>query len=173
MNDLDLKREIRKLAIAYGKPEHPEEETVGLWRNVLDGISDRAVSAAVLQYVRSPARFFPRAGQIADIAREIESSTFGDMRRSEKPPDWNQHQEGPCPVCGAVLQLAQDPHDGGEVWDARRGKWRRRTDDDPEPPRRYRILHDGWAHKERGVPAVGDVVWPARSAQRALLGERR
>lgn len=151
MNDLDLKREIRKLAVAYGKPEHPEDETVGLWRHVLDGITDKAVTEAVNQYVRSPARYFPRAGQIAEIAREIEASTYGDRPHDGKPRDWNAHQEGPCPVCGAVLQLYSDRKP--EVWD--RGRWRKRTADDPDPPRRFQFVHDAGAHQRAGVPIVG------------------
>ena len=103
MNDLDLKREIRKLAIAYGKPESPEDETLGLWRHVLDGLSDKAITEAVSRYVRTSARYFPRPGQIREIALEIESQTFGD-RKPEEPKEL----DGPCPVCGAVLQLARD-----------------------------------------------------------------
>ena len=153
MNDVDLKREIKKLAIAYGKPEVPEDEAIGLWRHVVEGLSDRSVTEAVNQYVRSPARFFPRAGQIAEIAREIEASTFGD-RRDAGPKDWNALQDGPCPVCGAVLQLYA--HDKRETWDARVNKWRKRTPDDPDPPRRYRLIHDAAAHARAGASMVGE-----------------
>lgn len=161
MSDPDMRRELRRLAVAYGKPAEAEDELVGLWRHVLDGISDRGIVDAVNRYVRSPARFFPRAGVILEIAQEIEASRFGDGG-SDRPTDWNQLQEGPCPVCGAVLQMARDPHDGGEVWDLAKGKWRKHIENDPEPPLRFRVLHDGWLHKSRGISAVGDVVWPAQ-----------
>ena len=173
MTELDVKREIRRLAVAYGKPPEAEAELVGLWRHVLEDVPLSAVQEAVSRYVKSDARYFPRAGMIRTLARQVDGEHIGP-REAGSSSDWNATQEGPCPVCGAVLQLADDPNDPGtKVYDARRGRWRDRTPDDPIPPRRYRVLHDGWAHKAAGVPPVGDVVWrpdrdrlrpPARSA---------
>ena len=168
LSDLDVKREIKRLAIAYGKPTEPEDELVRLWRHVLEGVSDSAVHEAVDQYVRSEARYFPRAGMIRAIALEIQAHEYARRPPDSEPPsNWNSLQEGPCPVCGAVLQLAHDPNDTGYTYDVRARRWRKRAEGDWQPPKRYRVLHDGWAHKQAGVPAVGDVVW--NRGGRALL----
>jgi hypothetical protein len=156
LSDAEVRRVIRKLAIAYGKPPDAEEEVVALWRSVLDSVSLEAVEEAVKRYVQSSARFFPRAGVIREMAREI------DGQRNPEPAavDSTEDQAAkPCPVCGAVLEYAANPEDDGHVYDPREGKRRPRREGDPAPVRRYRVIHDGWVHKKRGVPAVGDVSW--------------
>lgn len=174
LSELDVKRAIRQLGIAYGKPTEPEQELVGLWRHVLDGVSEEALTEAVSRYCKSPARFFPRAGAIREIALAVDA---GRSRRPiEQIADPNEDLAAkPCPVCGARLQLAHDPNDDGMVFDHKTNRRRPRTEHDYQPPKRYRVLHDGWVHRARGEPAVGDVIWPARSAPKQITaggGER-
>jgi len=163
VTELDVRKQVRRLLAAFSTPK-PEDEIVAAWMQwVAPDVENHELMAAVSEYGKSPSRYMPTPGQIRELALKARADTHAVRL---EPSDWNQLQEGPCPVCGAVLQLAHDPHGSGQVYDPRAGRWRDRTDDDPEPPMRYRVLHDGWTHKERGIPAVGDVVWPAARISR-------
>jgi len=158
VTEMDVKNAIRKLAVAFTRPEGSEDDLVGLWRHVLDGVDGDALREAVSRYLRSDSRFFPKPGQIRTMCLEIAAESYGE--RQERPRSWNSLQEGPCPVCGASLRLAGDPNNSGEeVFDVRSGKWRKRRDGDHEPPLRFRVIHNGHAHRAAGIPAVGDVTW--------------
>lgn len=67
---------------------------------------------------------------------------------SDETPDlktryfrWEQHQEGGCPVCGAVIQLLTAEQRGGFSGGGLR----------------LGVRHDYWMHRNAGVPHVG---WP-------------
>lgn len=151
----DIRRQVRRLLAVYNTSK-PEDEIVEAWQWVLGSdVEPVELMAAVSDYAKSGARYMPTPGALREAAI---AKRAGRPPDSGSPSDWNQTLDGPCPVCGAVLQLAPDPVDLG-VYDARAGKWRERTADDSPPPKRYRVLHDGHLHRERGEPIVGDAVW--------------
>ena len=143
---------VGKLATIFNTPPNMEA-TVDGWMFVLEGCNDRELLRAVEEYMRSDERYFPKPGQILKNVQATRSKTWGQETQQSK--DWNQLQEGPCPVCGAVLQLYADPHASKYVYNPRKGEWRPRTADDPEVTKRYQVVHDRVAHERAGVPAVG------------------
>lgn len=150
LSTLDVSRAIRGLEPIYGARKN-RDELVGAWHDILRGFDGETVKRAARKYAQSNARFFPTPGQISEIARELQAETFGDKPIAE--PAWDQRQEGPCPVCGAVLQLVTDPQAAREVWTV--GKWRRRTQTDAPAPKRYQVIHDAERHRIAEVPIVG------------------
>ncbi len=159
VTDLDITTAIRKLAVAFTKPDAPEADLVGLWKHVLEDVDASALREAVSRYLKSDNRFFPKPGQMLWLVREVEGETFGEARRERGEGPWDQLQEGPCPVCRATMQLQPPPrhsHTHQAVFDWKIGAYRARTEQDERPTHRYRIIHDRAAHERAKVPAVGD-----------------
>ena len=156
---LDAQAAINRLRFVYPLPR---DVTVGeaatAWAEVLGDLSVDDLDAAVTAYLKNGGRHFPKPAEI----RRLAAANRANQTNGGQPSDlrsrylcWEQTNDGPCPVCGAVLQLVTDPFAHRAVWDADRGMMRKRTSDDPPPPKRYGILHDGPRHAAAGVPAVG------------------
>ncbi len=141
---------IGKLGTIYAQPQNVDG-TVDGWLFVLEGCNDHELRKAVEEYMRSEARYFPKPGEILKHVQASRSKHWGEETQASK--DWNQLQEGPCPVCGAVLQLYADPHAAKYVYNPRTGRWRNRTADDPPAPKRYAVVHDRAKHAN--TPIVG------------------
>ncbi len=152
ITEADCLREIRRLEVVYGDQDRADD-LARAWHKALGRISAASLIAAVERYIGQPgARYFPRPWQIKALAAEVGTAS-GDYVAQLS---WNQLQEGPCPVCGAVLQLVTDPLAQRYVWDpGRRPSWRKREKSDPQPEKRYGVLHDREAHERAGVPIVG------------------
>lgn len=155
----DIRKQVRRLSAVYSTSK-PEDQVVEAWKWVLgDDVGPVELMSAVTDYAKSGARYFPTPGQIREAALGHRSG----VTNPEAPRDWNQLQEGPCPVCGAMLQLATDPLAQQVVWHHYRnpkttrweGKLRKRTKDDPPPLKRYTVIHDAGAHQRAGAPIIG------------------
>lgn len=64
---------------------------------------------------------------------------------------WEQTHDGPCPVCGAVVQRVAREKLGWKWHEIQGTKYRRGSTDAPL----YRVLHDYRKHQLAGVPHVG------------------
>lgn len=146
---LDALEQVKRLNSAgYSLSRGATAEGVAsLWTETLDVRSDE-LRSAVSVYVRKGGRFFPKPGELLDIVRDLRSEQGGrpsDLR--SKYLAWEQHQQGPCPVCAAVIQLVTAEQRGGVS----------------EGAARYGILHDFREHQDARVPHVG---WPHRKITR-------
>lgn len=151
----DITKQVRRLMATFNTSK-PAEEIVEAWKWVLgDDVDAPELMAAVSEYAKGASRYFPTPGQIREAA--LRDRAHRPRPVDQAPDDWNQLQDGPCPVCGAVLQLATDPLAERMVWDSRKHAMRPRTKDDPPPPKRYTVVHDAETHRGAGVPAVGQV----------------
>lgn len=154
VSEIEVRSVLRTLAAVYKPPDGDRAEVVHAWLTVLRGVDADMLGQAVRTYMRSDRQFFPKPGQILALVRQLESESFGD-RPPEGSTDWNQLQDGPCPVCGAVLEAVVDPLAHDVVWDTRARAMRRRTRDDAPPGERFGMIHDRAAHARAGVPIVG------------------
>lgn len=139
----DALEQVKRLASAgYGLSRDATAEGVArLWTETLE-IKPEELRQAVSSYVKRGGRYFPRPGDLMDIVRDQRTQQGG------KPGDlyatymaWEQNHEGPCPVCGAVVQL---------VTASQRG-------DVSAGPDRLGMHHDWRIHRDKRVPHVG---WP-------------
>lgn len=154
VTDLEIRKNVRRLMAVFSTSK-AEDEVVEAWKWVLaSDVEPMELAMAVSDYAKSGARYFPTPGQLREAAMAHRTSQPAEAGASK---DWNQLQEGPCPVCGAVLQLATDPLASRQVYDSRVGKWRARTRDDPPPTKRYTVVHDLAEHARRDAPVVGQV----------------
>jgi hypothetical protein len=159
VTEADVRQQVRRLSAIYATSKS-EEDTVRAWMWVLgDDLTPHELAGAVSGYAKGADRYFPAPGRILQDALSHRSGATN----TDGPRDWNQLQEGPCPVCGAVLQLATEPLAQQAVWHHYRnpkttrweGKLRKRTKDDPPPPKRYTVVHDAAAHQRAGAPIIG------------------
>lgn len=157
VTDAEIRTQVRRLRTIFATSKS-EDELVQGWRHVLgESANPRELDAACTDYARSGERYFPTPGKILQAILATRPAS------DQSPIGWDQLQEGSCPTCGAVLQLAADPIAQAEVWDHYRdpkttrwtGGWRKRTKDDPPPRKRYVVLHDARAHARSGIPAIG------------------
>ncbi len=156
VSDYDVGRAVNKLrAAGFTVPAGVSELDLARgWRHVLGGISSAELHRAVDGYLRSDRTYWPKPGQLLAV---LEADPHRAVAAIDSPRGWDQTHEGPCPVCGAVLQLLTarqaHPDTADLVWD--RGRMRQRTSEDREQPQRYGVLHDRARHAEAGVPCVG------------------
>jgi len=154
VTDLDVRRALKDLASVYKRPDGDRDDMVATWRRALGEVDPRHLEEAVVEYMRSERQFFPKPGQLLVIIRRLESESYGDRRVAETA-DWNQLQDGPCPICGAVMRVVTDPLAKRAVWDHKKRVMRKRQPDDPPPTKRLGVIHDRVRHQQAGVPIVG------------------
>lgn len=137
LTDLDLRRQIKRLKAIYNTKK-TDDELVEAWRWVLGDLEPHELMSAVSDYAKGGGRFFPVPGQIREHAVQKRPGA-GNFEST----DWNQLQEGPCPVCGAVMRLLTPKEQtfGGDYAEGE--------------AQRYGVLHDLGMHTRAGEPAVG------------------
>lgn len=137
VNELDLRRQIKRLTAIFNTKK-TVDELVEAWKWVLSDLEPHELMSAVSDYARGGSRFFPTPGQIRENAIQKRPGA-----ESFVSTDWNQLQEGPCPVCGAVMRLLTPKEQtfGGSYAEG--------------DALRQGVLHDLGQHTRAGVPAVG------------------
>lgn len=124
------------------------------WYAILSDVTDLELKDAVREYMRSDRSFFPKPGQLLTYIEQERQRDYGS--RPQRAKDEEFHDAGaPCPVCGAVLQLAADPLAKLSVWDHKKGMMRNRRPDDPPPKMRLAVVHDYAAHAKAGAIIIG------------------
>ena len=148
----DVGTALDRLAQVYRVPQGTSLPTLGdVWVRALADVERQAFLAAVDTYLRSPARFFPKPGELrALIPRQMGESHDGTLLGRYRA--W-QFGSGlgdgePCPVCNSVLSQI----DSG----------------------RLALHHDHQRHVEAGVGYVGLRTGPvdARGQMVAATGPR-
>jgi hypothetical protein len=82
----DLQRILAKALVIYPVPDRSPEEWKTWWRvyhDVLADVPRRAVAQAVDQWIRSPAGFFPKPGELHDLARKIPCPEYAIAYRAK------------------------------------------------------------------------------------------
>ena len=153
VTEMGAARAVRSLMQVYTQPRD-EDATVAAFRMVLDDVSDEELQSVVRQYLKSDRQYFPKPGTLRQMA--LENRPAAEAHTG--PIGWDQLQDGPCPVCGAVLQLGTDPTYRDSIWDAKLSRMRKRTKEDPPPNQKYILIHDYATHAragKNGFPIVG------------------
>lgn len=104
----DVAAVLDRLATVYRPPAGTSLPLLGdVWVRALAGIGPAELADAVDAYLRSPARFFPKPGEIrALIPRQAGAQDDGTLAGRYRT--W-QYGSGvgdgaPCPVCGSTLE---------------------------------------------------------------------
>ena len=132
-------RELGRLLEIYRRPDHfpaDVEEMARRYVSVCADVSPDQFSLAVTTYLRSPAKFFPKPGELRELALR-ERRVFGSAGTLEERYEawekaWAEAPLGhpiPCPVCGSIDGWAMQPptvrrfvwHDAGKHAAARVG----------------------------------------------------
>lgn len=82
----DLQEILGSRLTLYAVPDRSEGEWRSWWADYLDALSDlplRAVDEAMRQWVRSPAEFYPKPGQLREIALKIPSPEYRAAYRAK------------------------------------------------------------------------------------------
>ena len=146
LNDLDVKRQMRRLAAVYHAPDD-REAAVSVWRDVLGDLDEGDLDAAVSQYLREPHTYFPKPGKIREIAQMA-------RRENGKPTEAREEQDpSVCRVCGAVLRELSPAEQVAYYWDDASGKYVNGVLPAIRP--RLGILHSLKRHREAGQPVIG------------------
>lgn len=141
----DAFKAVNTLAITFALPNKSEPEAIAkLWVDHMDGIEPGELKRAVEKYIRDGGRFFPRVKDIRALAMEYRSRVIA-AKGEQRPKDWNQTLDGPCPVCGARIR---------NLTAAEQGLPETRPNGTPFPPR-LGVLHDEQRHRRANVPIVG------------------
>lgn len=146
-------------AAGYNAPKGDLGRTAGVWRDVLGGVDLLTLRRAVDGYIANGSRYWPKPGEIRELAFSLRRDTPGMERRIEPQTlrgiyiAWEQHHEdgSPCPVCQAVFQkIARERK--GYRWNPMEGKkYPRGSTDAPF----WGVLHDPRRHQAAQVPHVG------------------
>lgn len=71
--DAEVARIVADRLPVYPQPERSEEEWAAWWRSYFDALSDLPVTSlqkAMLDWVRSPAQFLPKPGELRELAQK-------------------------------------------------------------------------------------------------------
>jgi len=82
----DLQRILAKALVIYSVPDRTPQEWATWWRvyhDVLAEVPRRAVAQAVDQWIRSPAGFFPKPGELRDLALKIPCPEYAVAYRAK------------------------------------------------------------------------------------------
>jgi hypothetical protein len=133
--DHDVGSAIRKITAAgYNLPKDSTVDGLTrVWRRVLEGVEPEQLRQAVDAWLREGDRYFPRPGTIRKHAIATRSGEPNAWDLEARYLSWEQHHDGPCPVCGGGLEEC-DVQDGA-------GRWH--------------IVHEPTAHDAKGIPWVG------------------
>jgi hypothetical protein len=141
----DVATALDRLATVYAAPKVALPTLGDVWVRALTGVEPRELHAAVDRYLQSPARFFPKPGELrALIPRHNGDEHDGSLEgRSRAWQYGSAVGDGePCPVCGSTL--AQDATG------------------------RLVVLHDHQQHVEAAVGYVGPRTGPVDREGRML-----
>lgn len=81
----DLQRILGKALVIYSVPDRTPQEWATWWRvyhDVLGDVPRRAVAQAVDQWIRSPAGFFPKPGELRDLALKVPCPEYAVAHRA-------------------------------------------------------------------------------------------
>ena len=81
----DLQRILGKALVIYSVPDRTPQEWATWWRvyhDVLADVPRRAVAQAVDQWIRSPAGFFPKPGELRDLALKVPCPEYAVAHRA-------------------------------------------------------------------------------------------
>lgn len=150
VTELDIRKQVRRLEAVYRAPKSTDE-LVESWKWVLGSdVSPEELMAAVSDYAKSSARYFPTPGQIREAAF-LRRTHSGEAHQG--PKDWTQTMDGPCPVCGAVLRMLDPDEQVQTAWDDVAGEYTHQGAPALNP--RFGVLHDRRQHESARTPAVG------------------
>ena len=82
----DLQRILGKALVIYSVPDRTPQEWATWWRvyhDVLADVPRRAVAQALDQWIRSPAGFFPKPGELRDLALKIPCPEYAIAYRAK------------------------------------------------------------------------------------------
>ncbi len=82
----DLQRILAKALVIYPVPDRSPQEWATWWRvyhDVLADVPRRAVAQALDQWIRSPAGFFPKPGELRDLALKIPCPEYAIAYRAK------------------------------------------------------------------------------------------
>lgn len=162
LDEMVVAKQVRRLQLAYNTSK-PTGDIVKAWLWVMrDDLEPDELMSAVSEYARGSSSYFPTPGKILEIALRQRRDSGKPIERG--PQGWDQRQEGPCPVCGAVMQLLSPEQMGQhEVYDVVARKAisvdALREAGSAMPPQRYGVLHNLTAHDRAGKPAIGYGTW--------------
>lgn len=155
----DIREQIKRLTAAgYNIPSSTDLNTLAsAMAEHVGPVDAEDLAKAVTQYIDSGARSFPRPGELrtSAIAAARDRGAFeyrapvGDLNATYRK--WEQHNDGPCPVCGARFKLL--PHErltpireNPETWHRTWGTASRQ---------RHGVMHDAAKHRATGVFWIG------------------
>lgn len=134
---------LTKLDQTYQRPKTAAEDDEAFaapFAEVCRNLTVEEFNAAITAYLASPARYYPRPGELLSLALRARSggqgagpdrSWMGSSELARGHAQWVRDGEvGPCPVCGSV---AAPTHEGGRVM----------------------VLHDDQRHREAHVGYAG------------------
>lgn len=138
---------LRALGSVYRMPDEKPEAIAKTWLRVLDDLEASAFDAGVEAYLRSAARYWPRPGEIRQLALREGREQGVTVLRTPEGAYWAWEREkgdgAPCPVCESVVACLAcgDPH-----CRQNHGRWG--------------VLHDHQRHLEAGIPYTGPRTGP-------------
>jgi hypothetical protein len=136
-------RELTRMLALYARPKYwaaSDEEVAKLWADVLEGITEAQLVAAVTLYIRGDHRFLCTAGQMRSLAMKQPNGITLAGSNGDTFDAWH-HRGGadaigrlsPCPACGRAWQAHP----------------------------RVTLVHDHSQHRAAGVACVGCCDEPA------------
>lgn len=146
ITDMDIMRAHRRLAAVFKAPED-RQAVLEAWRYVLGEYDPEELLFAVSEYLRGEHSYFPKPGKLRAVilAKRRESGAVPKSSGRWRPGD------GPCPVCGADLEVLPPDH---QVLIVRTEGGLKNVQIAGTGPV-FDILHDLDAHDAAGQPAVG------------------
>lgn len=135
----DVREQIQRLTFVYALPKGVQMGPLAeAWTEALEGVNPSEMQQAVGDYIRGGGTYFPKPSEIRrrvlETRQQHGAKKATDLRGRYYA--WEQSHEGPCPVCGAVLQLYEG---------------------------RYHVIHDYPEHQRQRVPHVGRPYPPAEA----------
>jgi len=105
LNKQSILEALERLAVMY-KPQTPDLSRLAeMWGTALSGLTPDQIRLGVETYIRSDARFFPKAGQIRKMAQES-GARLDRVKAATTPAD------AACPTCKAT----EGPIPGSTRW---------------------------------------------------------
>lgn len=124
-----LLEQMARLNAIYPRPRWAPHEPAAFamtFHEVLGHLTVVQLTTAVTDYLRSPARYYPRPGELLEFVKRIDVAAVGGLEGQYWA--WERNGwSGPCPVCGSTVERT------GRAF----------------------VLHDPQRHREAGIGYVG------------------